>query len=258
MIPSQPFRNAFLLFSVFCTGMAVLIVEIIATRILAPYFGNTIYTTSSVIGTILAALSAGYFFGGKLSDRYPYRQFFYGIVTISGILVLLVYFLDAYILPTFSLFLPITSGPLITSILLFFIPAAFMGLLSPFAIKLYASQTDGIGQRSGEIFFWSTLGSIVGSLLSGFFLIPFFGVHTILIGTGIAVMLIGCIGFFDRTTLPQSLFLVAFFPCLAVVLFLWAKTQTHPTPIVYQTDGIYERIQITDCSWNGQPTRFLF
>ena len=65
---------------VFLTGASVLIVEVVATRVLSPYFGNTIYTFSSVIGVILAALSLGYYFGGKLADKHPKIELFFFII----------------------------------------------------------------------------------------------------------------------------------------------------------------------------------
>src|SRR5690349_1377078 len=75
---------------VFLTGAAVLIVEVTATRILAPYFGNTMYTFSSVLSVILGALSCGYYFGGRLADKYPRPGLFYTIIAASGLCVLLV------------------------------------------------------------------------------------------------------------------------------------------------------------------------
>ena len=76
-----------LLASVTLTGMAVLIIEITATRILTPFFGNSIFTFSSVISTILAALSLGYYFGGRIADRRPSDVLFYGLITFAGFLI---------------------------------------------------------------------------------------------------------------------------------------------------------------------------
>src|SRR3989338_4568525 len=80
-------RNKLLLASVFTTGGAILVIEILAMRILSPYFGNTIFTTSSVIGTVLAALSLGYYFGGRLADKYPLHAVFYSIIFLSGLAI---------------------------------------------------------------------------------------------------------------------------------------------------------------------------
>ena len=74
-----------LFFIVFLTGACVLTIEMVATRILSPYYGNTIFTVSSVIGIVLAALSFGYYFGGKMADKHPTPEFFYSIILISGI-----------------------------------------------------------------------------------------------------------------------------------------------------------------------------
>src|SRR3989344_5689515 len=183
-------KDILLLASVFITGCAVLIIEIAATRILSPYYGNTIYTTSSVIGTVLAALSLGYYFGGIVSDKNPHHSTFYSIIFISGLCVVFTYTFHITILSNLSLLFSLTSGPLIFSLLLFFIPAFFLGMLSPFAVKLNTAHLENeVGQRSGEVFFWSTLGSIVGSLLIGFILIPFFGINVIINATGIFLSL---------------------------------------------------------------------
>src|SRR3989344_4149020 len=166
---TQGTKDSLLLASVFITGAAVLVVEIIATRILSPYYGNTIYTTSSVIGTVLAALSLGYYLGGMLSDKYPEERLFYGIILISGFLIIFINVLDSTFLQFLSNFFSISYGPVISSVFLFFIPSFTLGMLSPFAIKLYQkSSANEIGGHSGKVLFWSTLGSIIGSFFTGF------------------------------------------------------------------------------------------
>ena len=159
-------KNKSLLASVFFTGFAVLVLEVLAIRILSPHYGSTIYTTSSVIAVVLSALSLGYFIGGKISDKYPDFRVFYGIIFLSGFLVIFINTLKSSILPLFSVLFPITTGPLISSFFLFFIPSFFLGTLSPFAIKLNAEGYHKIGHKSGEVFFWSTVGSILGSIIS--------------------------------------------------------------------------------------------
>src|ERR1700704_288459 len=111
-----------LLFVVFITGACILILEITATRVLSPYFGNTIYTVSSVITTILLALSFGYYVGGKLADKYPDVSFFYYIIFFSGITVSLLFLFDIFVLPLIAYIFPFIIGPLISSIILFFFP----------------------------------------------------------------------------------------------------------------------------------------
>ena len=189
------FKKNSLLFVVFLTGACVLVIEVVATRILSPFFGNTIFTTSSVISIVLAALSVGYYIGGKLADKYPTEKMFYSIIFLSGPFVLLIFILNLFLLPQLGYKLSIAYGPIISSVLLFFMPSLILGTLSPFAIKLQEKYLpdEGIGGISGGIFFWSTLGSIFGSLSAGFILIPFFGINQIVLFIALVLSVLGAL-----------------------------------------------------------------
>jgi MFS family permease len=180
-------------FVVFLTGACVLIIEVLATRILASYYGNTIFTMSSVISIVLAALSVGYYFGGKIADRYPSEKVFYSIILISGISVIFLYFSVLFLLPLIGYKLSIVSGPIISAVVLFFLPSLLLGTLSPFAIKLQQKYfpEKGMGSITGEIFFWSTLGSIFGSLFTGFVLIALFGINQIVLAVAVVLIILG-------------------------------------------------------------------
>src|SRR5882757_6908359 len=93
-------RRYYLPVTVFITGACVLILEVVATRMLAPYFGNTIYTVSSVLSIVLAALSTGYYLGGKLADTLPRKKIFFGIIFAAGISVLFIQTAQVVLLPT--------------------------------------------------------------------------------------------------------------------------------------------------------------
>ncbi|PIQ91385.1 MAG: hypothetical protein COV70_03940 [Parcubacteria group bacterium CG11_big_fil_rev_8_21_14_0_20_39_22] len=192
-------------FSVFITGACVLIIEIVAVRVLSPHYGNTIFTVSSVISVILAALSLGYYIGGKFADRYPSVKLFWAIVMTSGFFVIVFHFIGIVILPTLSVQFSIISGPAISSVLLFLFPAFLLGTLSPYAIKIQSVivPNQGIGSISGKIFFWSTFGSISGSLLAGFVLIPRFGIDDIFIYTGIVLFILGLIPLLIHANSPS-------------------------------------------------------
>jgi len=253
-------QDSLLLASVFVTGAAVLIIEIIATRILSPYYGNTIYTTSSVIGIVLAALSLGYYLGGMLSDKYPDYRVFYGIIFISGFLTILMNVLDSTLLPLLSVLFSIALGPLVSSAFLFFIPAFSLGMLSPFAIKLHHityEEGNKVGRQSGEVFFWSTVGSIVGSLLSGFFLIPYFGINIIVAITGAILSFWGLCGFFFFHKNRKILLLMIILFALELLFLFFNLSQTSKE-FLYEKDGFYEKIRIEDRQWNGHLTRFLY
>ena len=261
-MPQETLGNKQLLQAVvFVTGAVVLIIEITALRILSPYYGNTIFTASSVISVILAALSLGYYTGGKLADKQASLRTFFGIIFLSGLCLLSLHLIGAILLPSLSVTLSISGGPLISSVVLFFLPALLLGTLSPYAIKLYSVYfpDEGIGSVSGKVFFWSTLGSITGSLLTGFLLIPAFGINQIVLGSSVVLFTLGLIPLlyfgFRKSYLRKILILF-----LTMLSATWLLGQVHGN-VLYSRDGVYERIIILDAKSNGssdRPVRFFY
>lgn len=249
-------KKHLLLISVFVTGACVLIVEVVAVRVLSPYYGNTIFTVSSVISVILAALSIGYYVGGKFADRHPSSRWFFSVILVSGLAILSFHFLGTFILPILSESLSLTSGPLISSVLLFLAPALLLGTLSPYAIKLQSLQSpeEGVGTVSGKVFFWSTFGSITGSLSAGFILIPHFGINYIFIAVGVALFLLGLIPLIALGLNKKQFIWFGVFAFALVLLSLFA-IQHMDDDVLYSKDGVYEKISIYDASYAGRPIR---
>lgn len=248
-----------LLATVTLTGMAVLIIEITATRMLTPFFGNSIFTFSSVISTILAALGLGYYFGGRIADRKPSDVLFYGLITISGFSVLLLQLLNVGLLPAIAYELSMINGPLVVSLLLFLLPALLLGMLSPFAIKLlHQSRADtGVGNAAGLVFSWSTLGSIVGSLGAGFLLIPAFGVSQIVISVGLGLVLLGAAGLLIHARRRKAVAAGAILLGLVCGFVLNSFNQAQNFSAIYSEDGLYEKIVIRDIPYRGRSARIL-
>src|SRR5687768_18469545 len=193
MLQSPGLQRFLLPLVVFLTGACVLIVEVLAVRVFSPYYGNTIYTVSSVITVILLALSIGYYAGGVSADRRPSRERFFGVILASGIVLLVLYVVGIVTLPAVSGALSIQVGPLVSAATMFLLPALLLGMVSPYAIKLQtlAAPASGVGQVAGTIFFWSTLGSITGSLLAGFVLIPNVGIDRVMVAVGVLLFALG-------------------------------------------------------------------
>ena len=239
--------------AVFITGAAVLVIEVVATRILSPYFGNTIFTVSSVISVVLAALSCGYVIGGKLSDKRPQASVFFGIIAASGLSVLLLQIISDTFLPQLGEKLSLSSGPLVSAVILFFLPSLLMGMLSPFAIKLQSLQApkQGIGSVAGTMFFWSTLGSIFGSLSAGFLLIPHFGISRIVVSVGAVLIVLGLV----PLATARKFRLVAGAGAAAIILA--SISSARISTVLYEHDGVYERLRVVDITYKGRPTRLF-
>lgn len=238
-----------------------MILEILATRLLSVYFGNTIFTVSSVISIILLALSLGYFAGGRLADKKARESLFYALILISGYAVLAVHLLNLYIIPALSRSLSMREGPMIVTFLLFFFPALLLGMLSPIVVVLQNKRKkEGIGKTSGDVFFWSTLGSIAGSLLCGYFLVPNFGIDRVLVGVGVFLIAISVFGLWNhkhhRFAAGLFVFTLLFLP-LIFVIFGFLKNHINPGNIVYSKDGVYGKIVVYDGYYYGLKTRFL-
>ncbi|MEK7124572.1 MAG: fused MFS/spermidine synthase [Patescibacteria group bacterium] len=241
---------------VFITGACVLIIEITAIRILSPYFGNTIFAVSSVISVVLLALSLGYYFGGKIADKYPQETIFFKIIAASGFLVIFLHLAGIFFLSGWGYKLSIIEGPIISSLFLFFAQSFLLGMLSPFAIKLQAlrMQELGVGSVSGQIFFWSTLGSIFGSLSAGFLLIPNFGVDKIILSVGFLLIILGLFGNLKINGFVK-IFLLFFL--ISTCFFLTSAASLQYANAVFAKDGVYQRIVIFDGDFEGKPARFL-
>lgn len=261
-MPKKFLHRYILLIIIFFTGSASLILEVTATRILSVYFGNTIFSISSVVSIILLALSVGYYTGGRLANKKATVSFFYSIIILSGISVLFLYLLKIYLLPYIGYNFSLKYGPLIASMLLFFLPGFFLGMLTPIVAQLQKNRLkeDGIGKIAGDVFFWSTLGSILGSLGSGFVLIPLFGINQIIVGVGVSLLLLGLIGLgyarqdiISRNLLFSILFLI---PILYFTI-LSIKQTPEGIKIVYENDAVYGKILIYDFFSNGRPVRLL-
>lgn len=255
------FKKHILLGVVFLTGASILILEILATRLLSVYFGNTIFTVSSVISIILFALSLGYFFGGRLADKKARESLFFGIILLSGYAVLAIHLLNIFIIPALSMSLTMREGPMIVSFLLFFFPALLLGMLSPMVVVLQNKRNkEGVGKTSGDVFFWSTLGSIAGSLLSGYYLVPGFGIDKVLVGVGIFLIILALLGLWNRKhekfTAGLLVFTFIFLPVL-LVTFNFLSRAMSPGNIIFSADGVYGRIVVYDGQYYGLKTRFL-
>ncbi len=252
-------KHHLILAIVFLTGAAVLVVEVVATRILAPYFGNTIFSFSSILGVILAALSCGYYWGGWLADRKASYTRFFMLIFFGGLSVFILKIIMHWFLPSYGYELSMISGPLITSLLLFFIPGLLLGTLSPFAIQLLHLQEghNAVGKTSGKIFFWSTVGSITGSIGSGFLLIPHFGVKQIILGVAFFLMILGALGTLltSKKKVRHSLAIIL----LSIITSLAYAITPDGTPadVIFSKDGTYEQISVIERDYKGRPIHLL-
>src|SRR5256712_9415407 len=173
--------------------------EIIASRIIAPVFGNSIYVWGSLIGAFLGALAVGYVAGGRAADRWPAPAVFAGVIFLAGALVFPIPVVAPSLLSSLS---AAEVGPgwasFAASVVLFFRPAAVMGMVSPFAVRLRAHTVATIGNVAGALYALSTLGSIAGTLLASFILLAVWPVRTIVHLLGATLLILAVLLWLTR------------------------------------------------------------
>ncbi|MBN2143984.1 MAG: fused MFS/spermidine synthase [Candidatus Aureabacteria bacterium] len=184
----------FLRFTVFITGAVVMIVELLGTKIIAPFFGSTVYTWTALIAVTMVSLSAGYYLGGHVSDKLLSKDRLYWIILFSAVFLLVIPFLQFPVLKLGSKF-GLRSGVLISSFILFSVPLLLLGMVSPFSVKLCYQDKARLGKTVGSLYAISTVGSLVGTILTGFFFIPHFGNLHILLGCSVTLILLSAFFF---------------------------------------------------------------
>ncbi len=177
--------RALLLLLVFVFGVAIMTIEMLASRLMAPYFGGSIYTWGSIIGVFLVAMAAGYAVGGYAS-RAGWRLRSLGLLlVVASLLIAIVPLLHRPVCEGISdLDLGPRLGPLLATTLLMSPTVFVSAVVSPFVISLMARSEGSAGLGSGVVLAVSTVGSFVGVVGTSFYLIDLFRVSHIFYGLG--------------------------------------------------------------------------
>lgn len=159
------------------TGAAVMILELLGTRIIGPFYGVSLYVWSSLIAVTLIALALGYFLGGLMADRCPEVRLAH-IILSSAITTSTIPFLTGPILLATDP-LGLRAGAFASALLLFTLPLTALAMVGPYVIKRATRNLSGVGTVAGSVYAISTVGSVAGTLLLGFYLLPLFGTRAI-------------------------------------------------------------------------------
>ncbi|MDN5941671.1 MAG: fused MFS/spermidine synthase [Nitrospira sp.] len=213
---SPPQGQLALYATVTLTGAAVMIVELLGTRIIGPFYGVSLYVWSSLIAVTLIALAAGYFLGGLLADRCPGVRLAH-IILSSALTTVAIPFMTGPILRATDS-LGLRAGAFASALLLFTLPLTALAMVGPYVIKRATRDLTGVGTVAGSVYAISTVGSVAGTLLLGFFLLPMFGTRAIIFSLSLLLaMLAVLVAWYEgwTSTGPRS-----FRPLLTVSLFI--------------------------------------
>ncbi len=228
----------------FTASFCSLVIEMVAGRIMAPFVGVSIYTWTSIIGVILAGISVGAYIGGKLVDRFPQRKTLGWLLLLSGITALsiipLTYMVAAYRFPL-SLMLRI----FVVTTIIFFIPGCVLGTISPVVVRLTLKNIDNAGNVIGKIYALSTLGAIIGTFVTGFFLISWMGTQKIILLMGVILLVAALLsGSLFKTKKAVAMFVIVALPCMWGVYHFLYKVPLRQG-IFYYTESDYFTIKLS-------------
>lgn len=198
---------------VFICGAATMIVELVGSRVLAPYLGTSTFVWTSLIGVVLGCLSLGYWWGGRLADRRPDAGVLSFIIFLSGAAVGTVAVIDMPVLMAVEKsFSDLRVGSVIASLVLFGPASVLLGMVLPYSARLKITDLSKTGATVGTLYAVSTVGSIVGTFFAGFFLISRFNNTHVLLFIAAALVILSlavCATYLSRTKAAAAVLILA-------------------------------------------------
>lgn len=181
---------------VFICGAALMGLEIVAARVLAPALGNSIFVWGSVISSVMIALSLGYWLGGQIADRYGASRTLGPVIAGAGLFTVLAPLVAGPVLPWASEFGP-RAGSLAASVAIFFVPSLLLAMVTPLGVRLAAARGMArIGRSAGTLSSISTAGSILGTLGTSFWLIPLLSLEPLIVSIGFLLFATAAVALF--------------------------------------------------------------
>lgn len=206
------------------SSAASLVVEIVAGRMLAPYVGMSLYSWTAVIATVLAGLSLGNFIGGfafTTQDTKHNSRFMALMLTIAALSTAAAPWLLQKIAPALTSDTRPILSMLTLCLLVFMPPSLCLGAVSPVATAMAQEQSPDKGKILGFFFALGAIGSILGTLLSGFLFLAYLGSHATLAIIACVNMVLGGICLCMAVQKTQRFVVIALASIMAIIFSLW-------------------------------------
>ena len=189
-------RKATILLLAFSAGFSIMCFELLGGRMLAPFFGSSVYVWGSIITVFMLALSLGYLSGGRFSLHNPSLNRFAGIFIVAALCLLpTIFFSESIFEFVFERIEDPRYGSLVASAFVFLVPSIIMGMIAPYSVRILTVSADSSGHTAGFLYFVSTLGSAIGTIMTSFYLVLWMEVNQILWLTFSILFIAGCIAF---------------------------------------------------------------
>jgi len=228
-----------------------MVLEVLGTRVIAPFYGVGLFVWTALLAVTLVSLAIGYRVGGTLADRRG-SGLLSAVIAGAALFIALIPVVRTAVLQSTDP-LGLRLGSLTAALVLFGGPLTLLGMVCPYIVRLRAERIDSVGSTAGAIFAVSTCGSVVGTLLVGFVLLPGFGTRTVLLGVSGVLLLLAAVVFIGERRLRASGPGLA---TLAVGICVWlvaAASSVAAVPaaderfdVVHQAESLYGRVRVVD------------
>ena len=244
--------------TVFICGAIGMILELVAARVLSPYVGSSNLIWTTIIGVMLISMSIGYWLGGKKADKDPNINNLSNLILLGALITSLIPLMETILVSNFAKISDnLVLIALITSAVIFGIPSFVLATVSPFAVKLRDKEYKNLGEISGRTSSLSTIGSIFGTFLAGFFLIPTFGVRTIVLTITI-VLLVLAVFLYENKNKKYFIFISIIAISIFVFQILGKVVFEKQNPdIIKDIDSEYSRIWVKQVAANNTTYKTL-
>jgi len=251
---------AYLVVTAIVSGALVMVIEVLGSRVIGPFFGVSLFVWTSLIAVTLIALAAGYAVGGHLADRRGTADVMYGIILAAGLAVLLVPLVKEPVLRA-TMYMGLRTGSFVSTLLLFGPSLFLLGCVSPYLVRIATREMTSLGRTVGGFYALSTAGSVLGTVFTGFVLIAFLSVDQILQLTGgLLVLLAAGYTVVFRRSMRGVLGVLA----AALIFGLSAVGHSAPTKVLSNgtrvtitagKDTFYGSLKVVDYTFADRHTR---
>lgn len=245
----------FILIISFIEGGAVMFTELVSAKLVAPYFGTSLYVWASVLGVTLGSLASGYYLGGYFSKKYKSKLLLFWVMMLAGCFVSVMPFTSKWIMGE-TINLSIQVGSSISMLIFLFPPLALFGMMSPIIINTLTENAEDSGKMSGLVYSISTVGGILFTYLTGFYFLPNFGITKPSVIFGVVLFIIPFFVLISKNKFIAFVFLVILF-----IPFTQLKKSEKEVPgynVLYESEGVFGQVKVVDHNFSTLTRGFRY
>ncbi|MCZ2155235.1 MAG: fused MFS/spermidine synthase, partial [Bryobacterales bacterium] len=241
----------------FLSGAAVMVLEITGSRIMAPFLGTSVFVWTTLIGVIMASLSTGYWWGGRLADRKPDYARLAAILFLASTGIAVTSVVQRPLLGWLqAASIELRLSALCATLLLFAPASVLLGMVTPYVVRLKLTAIERSGAEVGRLYAISTAGSIAGTFACGYFLLAWAGSNRILLGVAMLLVVLSFVaasGLWMRQRTAAAIFLLLYAGLNEI------EARERISAGFVDMDTAYQHLQVIDGKeeGSGRPIRIL-